>query len=109
VGDYRVNCSCVAKMGHVHCNWSDIYGIYGFRKHIKGEASVIEQLSIITSPYTCNTTLKVRRRPNGSDIVKMVVAGMKMVVVGDGFLVVVVSNGGCHLWRWFGIKIFLGN
>ncbi|KAK9055351.1 hypothetical protein SSX86_026434 [Deinandra increscens subsp. villosa] len=29
-----------------------IYGIYGFRKHIKGEASVTEQLAIVTSAFT---------------------------------------------------------
>ncbi|KAL8236746.1 hypothetical protein R6Q59_017827 [Mikania micrantha] len=29
-----------------------IYGVYGFSKHIKGEASVIEQLAIVTSTFT---------------------------------------------------------
>lgn len=29
-----------------------VYGIYGFRKHVKGEASVIEQLGIVTSAFT---------------------------------------------------------
>ncbi|KAI3514125.1 hypothetical protein L1887_12444 [Cichorium endivia] len=29
-----------------------IYGIYGFSKHIKGEASVLEQLAIVTSSFT---------------------------------------------------------
>nr|XP_043621226.1 uncharacterized protein LOC122592956 [Erigeron canadensis] len=29
-----------------------IYGLYSFRKHIKGEASIVEQLAIVTSAFT---------------------------------------------------------